>query len=83
MFGGLRSSYGDEAAELMEASGMLVKAPNTGTPIQSPYLAIVNRQTEIARKLASELSLSPVERSRLGEPPPDPADDEWAQFLRR
>jgi len=43
-----------------------VKAPNTGLPIQSPYLAIINRQTEIARKLASELALPPAQRNRLG-----------------
>jgi hypothetical protein len=38
----------DEAERLMGAN-MLVKAPNTGLPIQSPFLAIINRQTEIAR----------------------------------
>jgi phage terminase small subunit len=55
----------DEAERLMGAN-MLVKAPNTGLPIQSPFLAIINRQTEIARKLASELALPPAQRNRLG-----------------
>ena len=44
--------------------GLLVKAPNTKLPIQSPWLAIMNRQTEIARKLTAELALPPAQRSR-------------------
>lgn len=56
----------DQAYEDMEKTGMLVKAPNTGLPIQSPYMAIVNRQTEIGRKLAAELCLPPAQRNRLG-----------------
>jgi hypothetical protein len=47
-------------------TGMLMKAPNTGLPIQSPYMAVLNRQTEIARKLASELALPPAQRNRMG-----------------
>ena len=57
--------------------GHLVRAPNTGLPIQSPWLAIMNRQTEIARKLA----LPPAQRSRaaLAPRPPEAAArlDEW------
>lgn len=59
-------AYADEANEMIETTGLLVKAPNTGLPIQSPYLAVLNRQTEIARKLASELALPPAQRSRIG-----------------
>ena len=68
----------DEAERLMGAN-MLVKAPNTGLPIQSPFLAIINRQTDLARKLASELALPPAQRNRLGmhdggAAPDDPAE---------
>lgn len=59
-------SYADEANEKIEQTGLLVKAPNTGLPIQSPYLAVMNRQTEIARKLASELAIPPGQRNRAG-----------------
>ncbi len=59
-------AYADEAHERIEATGLLVKAPNTGLPIQSPYLAVLNRQTEIARKLAAELALPPAQRNRVG-----------------
>lgn len=57
-------AYADEAAAQVQAVGLLVKAPNTKLPIQSPWLAIVNRQTEIARKLAAELALPPAQRGR-------------------
>ena len=53
--------------------------PNTGLPIQSPWVAIINRQTEIARKLAAELALP--RRSRAGMAPPRDAlrpDDGWS-----
>ena len=58
-------AYADQANERIEATGMLVKAPNTGLPIQSPYLPVLNRQTEIARKLAAELALPPAQRDRI------------------
>jgi hypothetical protein len=42
----------------------VVKAPNSGMPLQSPYLPVLNRQTDIARKLAAELA--PAQRNRVG-----------------
>ena len=77
----LALAYADEATAQVQAVGLLVKAPHTKLPIQSPWLAIVNRQTEIARKLAAELALPPAQRSRAGMgPPPGGAvpDDEWS-----
>jgi phage terminase small subunit len=59
-------AYADEANQMIEETGMLVKAPNTGLPIQSPYMAVLNRQTELARKLAAELALPPAQRNRIG-----------------
>lgn len=54
-----------EASERLARSGMLVKAPNTGVPMQSPYLAIVNRQAQIMMKAASEMGFTPASRSRV------------------
>ncbi len=71
----------DEATAQVRALGLLVKAPNTGLPIQSPWMAVVNRRTEIARKLAAELAIPPAQRSRAGMAPPPGAalpDDEWS-----
>ena len=46
-----------------------MKAPNTGLPLQPPWLAIMNRHAEFARKLAAELALPPAQRSRAGMAP--------------
>ncbi len=65
----------------MRALGPLAKAPNTKLLIQSPWVTIMNRQTEIARKLAAELALPPAQRSRAGMTAPRNAalpDDEWS-----
>lgn len=70
-------AYADEATEKIETMGLLVKAPNTGLPIQSPYLPVLNRQTEIARKLAAELALPPAQRNRVGPYDADAGASAW------
>jgi hypothetical protein len=77
----LALAYADEATAQVQAVGLLVKAPHTKLPIQSPWLAIMNLQTEIARKRAAELALSPAQRSRAGMGPPpgsSPPEDGWS-----
>lgn len=59
-------AYADEATEQIESTGMLVKTPHTSLPMQNPYFPVLNRQTDIARKLASELALPPSQRNRVG-----------------
>ncbi len=59
-------AHGDEAAAQAQAVDLLVKAPRAKLPIQSPWVAIMNRQTEIARKLAAELALPPAQRRSAG-----------------
>ncbi len=54
-----------EASEKLARTGMLIKAPNTGVPMQSPYLAIVNRQAQIMLKAAAEMGFTPASRSRV------------------
>jgi hypothetical protein len=39
--------------------GTMVKSPS-GFPIQSPYLAIANRQSEIMMQIASEFGFTPA-----------------------
>jgi P27 family predicted phage terminase small subunit len=80
----LALAYADEATEKIAQTGMLVKAPNTGLPIQSPYMAVLNRQTEIARKLASELALPPAQRNRMGLNDTNTGDgtpSPWDEFI--
>ena len=56
-----------EATMMLRKDGMVVKAPITGTPVQSPYLAIINRQAEIMLRTASELGFSPTSRTRIAQ----------------
>jgi P27 family predicted phage terminase small subunit len=73
------------AAQKVAQFGLLTKAPNTGMPIQSPYLPIVNRQALIMIRTAAELGFTPSARSRiaLGETQPNPDDNDPAdEFFR-
>jgi len=51
-------------AELRK-TGMLVKAPNTGLPIQSPYLPIINKQALLMMRAVDHLGFSPASRTRI------------------
>lgn len=59
-----------EAMEQIQKYGTIVKSP-TGYPIQSPYLAIANRQAEIMIRVAAEFGFTPASRSRILAPPSD------------
>jgi phage terminase small subunit len=45
----------------------MVKSPS-GYPIQSPYVAIANRQAELMMRIASEFGFTPASRSRISTP---------------
>ena len=53
-----------EATEAIQKYGVMVKSP-TGFPMQSPYVAIANRQAEIMMRIASEFGFTPASRSRI------------------
>jgi P27 family predicted phage terminase small subunit len=56
-----------EAMEAIQKYGAMIKSPQ-GFPIQSPYLAIANRQAEIMMRIASEFGFTPASRSRIAAP---------------
>lgn len=63
-------------------TGLLVKAPDTGVPMQSSYLAIANEQAQIMTKAATDMRFTPVSRSRVILPM-EAVDDEmypWAEI---
>jgi P27 family predicted phage terminase small subunit len=66
------AAYGfwTEALEQIQKYGTMVKSP-TGYPIQSPYLAIANRQAELIIRIASEFGFTPASRSRISISQPD------------
>jgi P27 family predicted phage terminase small subunit len=56
-----------EATEAIQKFGAMIKSP-TGYPVQSPYVAIANRQAEIMMRIASEFGFTPASRSRISSP---------------
>ena len=58
-----------EAVSSIGRYGTMVKSPN-GFPMQSPYVAVANKQVEIMVRIASELGMTPSARTRIrvGEP---------------
>jgi P27 family predicted phage terminase small subunit len=54
-----------QAAEKIAQYGLLTKSPNAGLPLQSPYLAILNKQAQIMLKAGAELGFSPSSRTRV------------------
>ncbi len=45
--------------------GEIVKSPNKGFPMKSPYLTIADQALEMMRKLMVEFGLTPSSRSRI------------------
>jgi len=61
-----------EATEAIQKFGAMVKSPS-GYPIQSPYVAIANRQTELMLRISSEFGFTPASRGRIAVPKPEGA----------
>lgn len=65
----------------LNKTGLLMKSPNAGVPIQSPFLAIANKQAQIMTKAAVEMGFTPASRSRISIPGESPKDnDPWADI---
>jgi P27 family predicted phage terminase small subunit len=56
-----------EAVEAIGKYGSMVKSPS-GYPIQSPYVAIANRQAELMLRIAAEFGFTPASRGRISTP---------------
>lgn len=59
----------EQAERMVAKSGTIVKSPDKGSPIMSPYLCVANRAIEQMMKLSAELGLTPSSRSRIRLPP--------------
>jgi P27 family predicted phage terminase small subunit len=70
-----------EAVSSIERYGTMVKSPN-GYPMQSPYVAVANKQVEIMGRIAAEFGMTPSSRSRIRAGGPAP-EDPFEQFLER
>jgi P27 family predicted phage terminase small subunit len=70
-----------EAVASIGRYGTMVKSPN-GYPLQSPYVAVANKQVEIMGRIAAEFGMTPSSRSRIRAAGPAP-EDPFEQFLGR
>jgi len=62
--------------------GSIVKSPEKGFPMKSPYLIIAEQSLETMRKFMVEFGLTPSSRSRIRIPDNAGGDDELDAFLR-
>lgn len=71
----------EEAQRMLRLEGQVITSPN-GHLIQSPYMAILNKQAFLILKTSAVLGFTPASRSRLDiEPEPDP-DNPFAVLMR-
>jgi len=61
--------------------GEIVKSPDKGFPMKSPYLTIADQALETMRKFLVEFGLTPSSRSRIRLPASGEALDEFDRFL--
>ena len=69
-----------EAVSSIERYGTMVKSPN-GYPMQSPYVAVANKQVDIMVRIAAELGMTPSSRTRIRVGPKTP-EDPFEVFLQ-
>ena len=69
------------AEEQVRKFGAIVKSPEKGFPMKSPYLTIADQAMELMRKFMVEFGLTPSSRSRIRVPDGGTAQDEFDAFL--
>jgi P27 family predicted phage terminase small subunit len=70
-----------EAEAQVKKFGTVVKSPEKGFPMKSPYLSIADQALETMRKLMVEFGLTPSSRSRIKIPDGGEAGDEFDRFM--
>lgn len=69
-----------QASEALQHHGLMTETPHTHVPMQSPYLAIMNKQAQIMLKAAAEMGFTPSSRSRVVLSTTDSGCEEWEEF---
>src|SRR5262245_10470136 len=69
------------AEQQVKKYGSIVKSPEKGFPMKSPYLCIADQAIETMRKFMVEFGLTPSSRSRIRVPGDIEAQDEFDAFL--
>ena len=69
-----------QAEQQVQKYGTIVKSPDKGFPMKSPYLTVADQALEAMRKLMVEFGLTPSSRSRI-KLPDLPGQSEFDQFV--
>jgi P27 family predicted phage terminase small subunit len=70
-----------KAEEQVKKFGSIVKSPEKGFPMKSPYLSVADQALELMHKFMVEFGLTPSSRSRIRVPAGGQAQDEFDAFL--
>ena len=70
-----------EAEKQVQKFGTIVKSPNKGFPMKSPYLTVADQAMESMLKFMVEFGLTPSSRSRIKVPENARTADEFDLFL--
>jgi P27 family predicted phage terminase small subunit len=70
-----------ETERMVKKFGMVVKSPEKGFPMKSPWLSIAEQSLETMRKFMVEFGLTPSSRSRIRVPDNAGNMDELQLFL--
>ena len=69
------------AEQQVKKFGTIVKSPEKGFPMKSPYLTVADQAMESMRKFLVEFGLTPSSRSRLRVEAKKSAEDEFDAFV--
>lgn len=69
------------AEEQVKKFGTIVKSPEKGFPMKSPYLTVADQAMETMRKFLVEFGLTPSSRSRLRVEAKKNVEDEFDTFV--
>lgn len=69
------------AEEQVAKYGTIVKSPDKGFPMKSPYLTVADQSMETMRKFLVEFGLTPSSRSRIKVMGKSAAEDEFDAFV--
>jgi len=70
-----------EAEAQVKRYGTIVKSPEKGFPMKSPYLTVADQAMETMRKLMVEFGLTPSSRSRIRTPDRDGPVSDFDLFV--
>lgn len=69
------------AEQQVKKFGTIVKSPEKGFPMKSPYLTVADQAMESMRKFLVEFGLTPSSRSRIRVETKKSAEDEFDAFV--